>query len=403
LIDIFELTEIQADYILDMPLRRLTKFSKIELEKEQSELQRTIEELDAILADEKLLRKVVSDELSDVAKTYGTPRRTILLESAGTAVTSAAMPVEVADDPCFAFLSSSGLVARSSSDERPGGGEGRANHDVIVSAVRTTARGEIGVLTSRGRLVKVGVLDLPAIPASANDPNLQGGLPLSALVNLDPGEQPLALTALRTDGPGLALGTRQGVVKRVNPEVLGRDDWDVIGLKDGDEVVGALELTTGTETLCFITSDAQLLHFPADSVRPQGRAGGGMAGIKVTAGEAVAWFGALDPTASVVVTASGSSTALPGTEPGSVKVTPFPEYPAKGRATGGVRCHRFLKGEDTLVFAWAGRAPARAAASSGAPVDLPEANGRRDGSGTPGSQPIIACAGPVAERFDMEG
>ena len=71
------------------------------------------------------------------------------------------------------------------------------------------------------------------------------------------------------------------------------------------------------------------------------------------------------------MTASGSSTALPGTEPGAVKVTPFAEYPAKGRATGGVRCHRFLKGEDALVFAWAGTAPARAAAASGAPVDLP--------------------------------
>jgi len=403
LMSVFDLSEIQADYILDMPLRRLTRFSKLELDKERDELQRTIEALDAILGDEKLLRKVVSDELSDVAKTYGTPRRTVLLESAGTAVTSAAMPVEVADDPCFAFLSSSGLVARSTSAERPGQGGGRANHDVIVSAVRTTARGEIGLLTSLGRLVKVGVLDLPAMPASANDPNLQGGLPLSALVNLDPGEQPLALTSLRTDGPGLALGTRQGVVKRVNPEVLGRDDWDVIGLKDGDEVVGALELTTGAESLCFITSDAQLLHFAADSVRPQGRSGGGMAGIKVTAGEAVTWFGALDPATSVVVTASGSGTALPGTEPGSVKVTPFPEYPPKGRATGGVRCHRFLKGEDTLVFAWAGAAPARAAASSGAPIDLPEANGRRDGSGTPGSQPILACAGPVADRLDVEG
>jgi DNA gyrase subunit A len=83
LIDVFELTEVQATYILDMPLRRLTKFSKLELDKEKAELERTIEELDAILSDEGLLKKVVSDELNDVAKTYGTPRRTILLASAG--------------------------------------------------------------------------------------------------------------------------------------------------------------------------------------------------------------------------------------------------------------------------------------------------------------------------------
>ena len=113
LIAVFDLSTIQADYILDMPLRRLTKFSRIELEKEKDELERTIEQLDAILADEGLLRRVVSDELAEVATTYGTPRRTVLLESAGT-VATAAVPLEVADDPCFVYLSSTGLLARTS-------------------------------------------------------------------------------------------------------------------------------------------------------------------------------------------------------------------------------------------------------------------------------------------------
>ena len=120
----------------------------------------------------------------------------------------------------------------------------------------------------------------------------------------------------------------------------------------------------------------------------------------------VAWFGAVDPDApegSVLGTASGSCTALPGTEPGLVKVTPFTEYPPKGRATGGVRCHRFLKGEDALVFAWVGAAPARAAATSGAPVALPATPGRRDGSGVPAAQPIAACSGPVAVRVGSAG
>jgi DNA gyrase subunit A len=399
LMSVFDLSELQAGYILEMQLRRLTRFSRIELEKEQETLRREIEELEAILADEDLLRKVVSDELLEVSKTYGTPRRTVLLETAGTPVAAQAAPLEVADDPCFAFLSSTGLLARSSSAEPVGAGGDRTNHDVIVSAVATTARGEVGLLTSRGRLVRLSVLDLPGLPASANDPNLQGGYPVSEIASLEPGERALALCTLTSDGPGLALGTKDGIVKRVNPEVIGKDEWDVIGLKDGDEVVGAAQLTTGRETLCFITTDAQLLHFGADGVRPQGRSGGGMQGIRVSPGERVAWFGALDPSNAVVVTSSGSSTALPGTEPGAVKATPFDEYPAKGRATGGVRCHRFLKGEDTLVFAWAGDAPARAAASSGVPVDVPEANGRRDGSGTPGAQPIAAAAGPVGVRL----
>ncbi len=405
LMSVFDLTEIQANYILDMPLRRLTRFSKLELDKERDELATTIAALDEILGDEARLRKVVSDELADVAKTYGTPRRTVLLEGSGVAAAASATPLEVADDPCHVYLSSSGLLARSTGDE-PAGSEGaRAKHDVIVSAVRSTARGEVGVVTSAGRVLKLGVLDLPALPATANHPNLSGGAPVGEFLTLEAGERVLALTnfagAQGGDSPGLALGTAQGVVKRVNPEYLSnRDDWDVIALKDDDVVVGAAQLTTGDETLCFITDDAQLLHFGAGNVRPQGRSGGGIAGVKLSAGAKVSWFGALDASATegaepVVVTASGASTALPGTEAGSVKVTPFSEYPGKGRATGGVRCHRFLKGEDTIVFAWAGPSPARAAADSGAPIDLPAADGRRDGSGTPGSQPIAACAGPV--------
>ena len=108
------------------------------------------------------------------------------------------------------------------------------------------------------------------------------------------GERVLALTGFDPDSPGLALGTRQGVVKRVNPEYLSaRDEWDVIALKDGDEVVGAVELRTGEETLCFVTSDAQLLHFGAAGVRPQGRSGGGIAGIKLTGNARVVSFTAL--------------------------------------------------------------------------------------------------------------
>ncbi|GAB2982804.1 DNA gyrase/topoisomerase IV subunit A [Nocardioides montaniterrae] len=399
LMSVFDLSVPQADYILEMQLRRLTRFSRIELEKEQEALRKEIEELDAILADESLLKKVVSSELADVAKTYGTPRRTVLLESAGTAaVTAATASLEVADDPCIALLSSTGLLARTMSAEEIGTGGPRANHDVIVSAVRTTARADVGVITSAGRLLRLAVLDLPAIPPSANEPNLQGGLPLSEVLSLAAGERALALTTLDTEGPGLALGTKQGVVKRVNPEVLSRDEWDVIGLKDGDEVVGAIQLATGEEELCFVTTDAQLLHFPSGNVRPQGRSGGGMSGVRLAERQGVVWFGALDLKAAdgvVLVTASGSSTALPGTEVGAVKVTDFWEYPAKGRATGGVRCHRFLKGEDALVFAWAGPLPARAAAQSGAPIDLPEATGKRDGSGVPGAQAIAACSGPL--------
>jgi DNA gyrase subunit A len=386
----FDLSEIQANYILDMPLRRLTRFSRLELESERDRLQATIAELTEILDNPGQLRALVGNELAEIAQQHGTPRRTILLAAGGVATMAAAAPLEVSDDPCWVLLSSAGLLARTDrSDPLPAGGP-RANHDVLTSAIIATARGECGLVTSTGRLLKISVLDLPTVPATAHAPNLQGGTHVSELITLDTDERVLCLTSLSQDSLGLALGTAGGIVKRVNPEVLGRDSWEVIRLEAGDRVVGAVELRSVDTELVFVTNDAQLLRFPTASVRPQGRSGGGMAGIKLGIGARVMFFGAVPASGSVVVTVSGTSRALPGTDAGSVKVTTFEEYPAKGRATGGVRCHRFLKGEDALLLAWAGPAPAVAAAASGSPVPLPDADGRRDGSGSPASQPIAA-------------
>ncbi len=399
LIQVFDLSDVQASYILDMPLRRLTKFSRLELEGERDELARTIADLSALLEDERLLRQTVSNELAEVAKRFATPRRTVLLEAAGLPTTIAsATPLEVPDDPCRVLLSSTGLLARTT-DAAPLAAEGpRAAHDAITSAVLTTARGEVGAVTSAGRVLRLSVVDLPALPPTAAAPSLAGGAPLSEFLDLEPGERVLALTGLAADAPGIALGTERGVVKRVLPDYpSNRDTFELVRLDDGDRVVGAVDLTTGEEELVFVTSDAQLLHFPAAAVRPQGRPAGGMGGVRLADGQRVVFFGAVDPQAmNLVVTVAGSADALPGTEPGSAKVTPFEAYPGKGRATGGVRCQRFLRGEDTLVLAWAGATPARAATAAGVPVDLPPADPRRDGSGTALAQPLAAVAGPPA-------
>ncbi len=395
LMDAFELSEVQANYILDMQLRRLTRFSTIELEAERDKLWLTINDLQGILDSDQRLREVTAHELDEVARTHGTPRRTILLASAGNQVTAAkakanGASLEIADDPCWVMLSSTGLLARTDNDEPLPTSGPRATHDVISSAVRTTARGEFCVLTNRGRLVRGQAIDVPSVPVTAAAPNLQGGSLAVELLPLEPGERILGLGTLGETTFGWALGTRNGVVKRVNPEILGKDAWDIIRLDDGDEVVGAVELSHDLVDFVFITSDAQLLHFPAASVRPQGRSGGGMAGIKLERGARVVFFGATPVADSSVVTVAGSSAALPGTESGSAKVTPLSEYPAKGRATGGVRCQRFLKGEDGLLLAWAGPDPAIAAAASGTPIELPAPDARRDMSGVSVAQPIAA-------------
>ncbi|MGK5450502.1 DNA gyrase/topoisomerase IV subunit A [Streptomyces radiopugnans] len=390
----FGLSEVQTQYILDTPLRRLTKFDRIELEAERDRLNAEIEELTRILESDAELRKLVSSELSAVARKYGTPRRTELLSSAD--VPAAAVPLQVADDPCRVLLSSTGLLARTAGGEPAlDSSAKRRKHDVVVSAVPATARGEVGAVTSAGRLLRISVVDLPQLPENSA-PNLAGGARFTEFLSLREGEELVCLTTLDESSPGLALGTEQGVVKRVVPDYpSNKGELEVITLKEGDRIVGAVELRTGEEDLVFITDEAQLLRFPAGQVRPQGRPAGGVAGVKLGQGAKVISFTAVDPAADAVVfTVAGSHDTLVG-EVGTAKLTPFDQYPRKGRATGGVRCQRFLKGEDHLTFAWAGAAPARAADAKGSPVDLPEPDPRRDGSGTPLAKPVSVVAGPV--------
>ncbi|RLV09774.1 DNA topoisomerase IV [Streptomyces griseocarneus] len=395
----FSLSEVQTQYILDTPLRRLTKFDRVELESERDRLNEEIGELTRILESDAELRKLVSGELADVAKKFGTDRRTVLLESAGAP--ASAVPLEVADDPCRVLLSSTGLLARTATGEPfPEDGEPsakRVKHDVIVSAVPATARADVGAVTSLGRLLRLPVIDLPRLPETAAAPSLAGGAPVSEFLSLEEGEQLVCLTTLDESSPGLALGTEQGVVKRVVPDYpANKDELEVITLKEGDRIVGAVELRTGEEDLVFITDDAQLLRYQAGQVRPQGRPAGGMAGIKLSAGAKVISFTAVDPAADAVVfTVAGAAGTLLGASGTSAKLTPFDQYPRKGRATGGVRCQRFLKGEDCLVLAWAGPTPARAATTNGTPADLPTPDPRRDGSGTPLPKAVAVLAGPV--------
>ncbi|MFB7615503.1 DNA topoisomerase (ATP-hydrolyzing) subunit A [Kitasatospora sp. NPDC056181] len=396
LMERFSLSETQTAYILDTPLRRLTRFDRVELEQEQAKLNSEIAELTEILESDARLRSVVSAELAAVGKQFGTERRTVLLEAGAVPSASLAVPLEVADDPCRVLLSSTGLLARTADGEPFELSEKRSKHDVIVSAVPATARADVGVVTSAGRVLRLPVIDLPALPPTPS-PTLAGGAAVGEFLRLEAGERVLALTTLDESSPGLALGTVQGVVKRVVPEwPANKDEFEVIALKDGDEVVGAVELRTGEEDLVFIASDAQLLRYPAGQVRPQGRPAGGMAGIKLSDGARVLSFTAVDPAAdAVVVSVAGAAGTLTGEEQSSWKVTPFEQYPRKGRATGGVRCQRFLRGEESLTFAWAGPSPARAATAKGAPVDLPERDPRRDGSGTPVTTPIAVVAGPA--------
>ena len=466
LIAVFDLDEIQAQYILDLRLRRLTKMSRIELEAERDDLKRRIEELERILASDEALDGVVIDKMDEAVAKYGTPRRTVLLDEdeegnltpvvahgddgvsanamaaarAAATVSSAAADVAAAakaakkagdenatasalqidDEPCAVMLSATGLIARTSEDaverwENRSASDGRAKDDQIVSMFRTSTRSSYGLVTSAGRLVLAHVVELPKV--SADGPlSVTGGVKAEELLgmteNTDPirGERVIAAIDMpSTDDGGqlvpLALGTRNGVVKRWNRESpTTMDSWSVIDLKDDDEVLAAAE-ARDEDRLVFVSTDSSLLTFEAKNVRPQGRTAGGMAGIRLAEGCSVAAFavvpdgkvtwnyeegenGLFSASGAVVLTVAGDSEALPGTENGAAKVTPLEMYPTKGRGTGGVRSQRFLKGQDTLILAFVGAYPLHASTQSGAPVELPKPDMRRDGSGTDLSAPI---------------
>ncbi len=394
LIEVFDLSVLQADYILELQLRRLTRFSRIELETERDKLRAEIAELETLLASPAALRALVARELDEVAEKFGTPRRTLLTEARASAASTPAQrraaasggpALEIADLPTIVVLSTTGRTVRvdlPEGAEPPTAATRRSKHDAILSTVVTTSRGELGAITSRGRLVRFTPIDLPAVPA--NSVQLAAGARITDYLGLtDKKERVVGLVSLTSELP-IALGTAQGVVKRVAPGGYpSRPDFEVIALKPGDEVVGASQGGDADE-LVFVTSDAQLLHFGAAQVRPQGVAAGGMAGINLGAKASTIFFCAVDPGSDVsVVTISTPADTLPGSDPGRGKVSALTEFPGKGRATGGVRAHTFLKGETALALAWVGPSPALAVGTDGGARSLPDAGAKRDGSGTP--------------------
>ncbi|MBN9141930.1 MAG: DNA topoisomerase IV subunit A [Micrococcales bacterium] len=402
LMEVFDLSTLQTDYILELQLRRLTRFSRIELETERDRLRAEIAELEALLADPARIRTQVGIELDETAERFGTPRRTLLTEAGAQVSASAArkaaagVSLEIADAPTLVVLSTTGRAVRV---DLPEGVDGpvpaarRSKHDAILSTVRGTTRGELGAITSRGRLIRFTPVDLPSVPA--NSVQLAAGARIADYLGLvDKKERVLGLVSLSSEEP-IALGTRQGVVKRVAPGGYpNRPDFEIIALKPGDEVVGVGQGSDADE-LVFVASDAQLLHFSAAQVRPQGAAAGGMAGINLASGATVLFFGAVDPADAVVVTISTPTETLPGADPGRGKVSHFSEFPGKGRATGGVRSHAFLKGESALAIAWAGPAPALAVSADGAARTLPDAGAKRDASGTPLDAVVASIGRPL--------
>ncbi len=175
LMDIFELSQLQAEYILELRLRRLTRFSRIELETERDALLAEIAYLEELLGSEHLLRQVVSTELDEVSEKFGTPRRTLLTEAKPSLATTGrrgcgrsrprdpgrAMHGPPLDERAGSCGSTSPTAPPSLRPPR------RSKHDAIRSIVSATSRGELGAVTNRGRLLRFSPVDLPVAPANS--------------------------------------------------------------------------------------------------------------------------------------------------------------------------------------------------------------------------------------------
>lgn len=405
--DVFDLSEVQAEYILELRLRRLTKFSRMELEAERDQLLADIAALEELLASDERLRAQVALELTEVSDKFANPRRTLLTEAdapvkGGRKAAVDPESLQIADSPCRVLLSTTGRLIRV---DIPTSELGivrvpkRSKHDAVRSAVVSTVRGQIGAITSTGRVLRLSPVDVPAVPPAAV--RLDAGVRVTDFLALTKGETVVAIVDLSgASSDSLAIGTAQGVVKRV---VAGawpdKPEFVAIGLKPGDHVVGAAQAPE-SDDLVFISSNAQLLRFPASVVRAQGLPAGGVAGMALADGASVIWFGSVARSDdAVVATVSTTSTALPGTDAGRAKVSALSEFPAKGRATQGVRAHAFLKGEDGLTVGWAGIAPPHAVGTDGAARTLPDWLSKRDGSGAP-LEAVIGSIGGSAATLD---
>src|SRR5690606_29859882 len=155
------------------------------------------------------------------------------------------------DTPCYAMLSATGLVARTADDVTPVRDGRRSSHDVLRAAIPASARADVGVVTSQGRILRLSLLEVPTLAPTSEPPSLGGGSPIAELVTLDKGEEVVTLVPLGSDAP-LALGTAAGVVKRVKPEPApNKDSWEAISLQDGDAVIGAA-VAADDATLVFV-------------------------------------------------------------------------------------------------------------------------------------------------------
>ncbi len=400
----FELSEIQANHILDMPLRRLTRLARGELEQEHRDLLERIAYLTGLLDDPGKVRSVISEELAEIRKKFANPRRSQIKADEGD------FDVQdlIAEEDVVITVSRAGYVKRLPVEtyRRQGrGGRGviGANlkeEDVVSHVFTTTTHHWLLFFTTKGKVYRVKVHEIPEGSRTGRGmfaANLPG-----VVVSAD--ERISAVIDLKDyeDGKFLVFATKHGMVKRTAlPEYDSpRTGLAAINLKGDDELIGVM-LTDGKDDLMLVSRSGLAARFSQSAARPMGRATAGVIGMRLEQGGEVL---------ALVDTGAGDD-LISVTENGYGKRTAIKEYPRKGRPTKGVVVHKLTKRTGGLAGAFVGSKDQDlfVISSTGIVIRVPSSQIRRVGRSSQGVRTMrvdeggkVVAIAPVVMQMDGE-
>ena len=349
----FEFSEIQANHILDMPLGRLTRLGRADLENEMADLNQRITELEAILADEGRLRQVITEELTELRDDHANPRRSELQHDPGE------IDIEdLIDDEDLVFtMSAAGYVKTVSIDEfrtQGRGGKGVAgaslkDEDYVVNMIHTTAHAYLLFFSNRGKVYRLKAHQVPMASRTAR------GTAIVNLLQLQPDEKIQAIIDTRDYETNrfLFFATRLGRVKKTQFTAYDSNlkaGLIAINLNDGDELVDVIPVNEGDDVF-LVSKNGQTIRFDESTVRAMGRTAAGVRGMKFREGDELVACEVERPDETLLIV----------TDEGYGKRTELDKYPTKGRGGLGVRGIRitenkgnvvgaFMVGEDAEVF-----------------------------------------------------
>jgi DNA gyrase subunit A len=343
----FKLSEIQANHILDMPLRRLTRLEREKLEEEHKELQATIRRLKALLKDPKRIRGVIKDELKEIRDRYADDRRTEIRADEGEIDLEDLVTVQ----DVVITVSRAGYVKRLPLETyrrqgRGGRGVRGANlkeEDVIAHAFTTTTRHWLLFFTTSGKVYRVKAHEVPEGTRTARGTyaaNLPG-------VSLSAEEKIAAVIPLKAydDAKYVVFATRNGMVKKTSLVEYDspRTGLAAINLRKRDQLIG-VKLTNGRDEVILVSRGGQAIRFAESGARPMGRQTEGVIGMRLRPKDEV-----------IAMALSGQGEDLVTiTETGFGKRTPIKEYPRQGRSGLGVTTHKLTDKTGRLAGAFVG-------------------------------------------------